>query len=182
ITFPYLLLISMTAFAGSILNSYGYFAIPAFTPVLLNLVLIATAVWLTPLVENPIVGMAWGVLVAGLVQMFFQLPYLLRMGLLPRPRMDYRHPGVRRIMTLMVPALSGVSVSPINLMLDTILASFLQTGSISWLYYSDRLAELPLGVFGIAIATVILPSLSRKHAEKSTEEFSRMMEIGRAHV
>jgi putative peptidoglycan lipid II flippase len=172
ITFPYLLLISLTAFAGSILNSYGYFAIPAFTPVLLNLVLIAAAIWLTPLFSEPVVGLAWGVLIAGMVQLFFQLPFLLQMGLLPRPRLDYRHEGVKRIFRLMLPALFGVSVSQINLLLDTILASFLQTGSVSWLYYSDRLAELPLGIFGIAIATVILPTLSRKHASKSDQEFS----------
>jgi putative peptidoglycan lipid II flippase len=172
ITFPYLLLISLTAFAGSILNSYGYFAIPAFTPVLLNLVLISAAIWLTPLFTQPVVGLAWGVLIAGMVQFFFQLPFLLKMGLLPRPRLDYRHEGVKRIFRLMLPALFGVSVSQINLLLDTILASFLQTGSVSWLYYSDRLAELPLGIFGIAIATVILPTLSIKHASKSGKEFS----------
>ena len=172
ITFPYLLLISLTAFAGSILNSYGFFAIPAFTPVLLNLVLIASAIWLAPFFSEPIIGLAWGVLIAGALQLFFQLPFLLKMGLLPRPKIDYRHEGVVRIFRLMLPALFGVSVSQINLLLDTILASFLQTGSISWLYYSDRLAELPLGIFGIAIATVILPSLSSKHADKSSESFS----------
>jgi len=172
ITFPYLFLISMTAFAGSILNSYGYFAIPAFTPVLLNLVLISAAVWLTPMFSEPVMGLAWGVFIAGLVQLFFQFPFLLKMGLLPRPRLDYKHEGVRRIFKLMVPALFGVSVSQINLLLDTILASFLQTGSISWLYYSDRLAELPLGIFGIAIATVILPTLSRKYASGSDQAFS----------
>ena len=172
ITFPYLLLISLTAFAGSILNSYGFFAIPAFTPVLLNLVLIASAIWLAPFFSEPIIGLAWGVLIAGALQLFFQLPFLLKMGLLPRPKIDYRHEGVVRIFRLMLPALFGVSVSQINLLLDTILASFLQTGSISWLYYSDRLAELPLGIFGIAIATVILPSLSSKHADKSSEAFS----------
>jgi len=172
ITFPYLFLISMTAFAGSILNSYGYFAIPAFTPVLLNLVLISAALWLTPLFAQPIIGLAWGVFIAGAVQLFFQFPFLLKMGLMPRPQLDYRHEGVRRIFKLMVPALFGVSVSQINLLIDTILASFLQTGSVSWLYYSDRLAELPLGIFGIAIATVILPTLSRKHASKSDQAFS----------
>ena len=176
ITFPYLFLISMTAFAGSILNSYGYFAVPAFTPVLLNLVLIASAVWLTPLFETPIIGLAWGVFIAGAIQLFFQFPFLLKMGLLPRPRFDYQHEGVKRIFTLMVPALFGVSVSQINLLLDTILASFLQTGSVSWLYYSDRLAELPLGIFGIAIATVILPSLSRQHASQSKQEFSNTLD------
>ena len=176
ITFPYLFLISLTAFAGSILNSYGYFAIPAFTPVLLNLVLISAAIWLTPFFETPIIGLAWGVFIAGAVQLFFQLPFLLKMGLLPRPRFDYKHEGVKRIFTLMVPALFGVSVSQINLLLDTILASFLQTGSVSWLYYSDRLAELPLGIFGIAIATVILPSLSRQHASQSKQEFSNTLD------
>lgn len=172
ITFPYLLLISLTAFAGSILNSYGYFAIPAFTPVLLNLVLISAALWLTPLFTEPVMGLAWGVFIAGLIQLFFQFPFLIKMGLMPRPRLDYRHEGVRRIFILMVPALFGVSVSQINLLLDTVLASFLQTGSVSWLYYSDRLAELPLGIFGIAIATVILPSLSRKHSSQSHKAFS----------
>lgn len=164
ITFPYLMLISLTAYAGSMLNSFGYFGVPAFTPVLLNVVLIASALYLTPLFSEPVLGLAWGVLLAGMVQLFFQLPFLIKMGLLPRPRVDYRHEGVRRIGTLMLPALFGVSVSQINLLLDTVLASFLETGSISWLYYSDRLAELPLGVFGIAIATVILPSLSKRHA------------------
>ena len=178
ITFPYLLLISLTAFAGSVLNSYDRFAVPAFTPVLLNLAMIAAALWLSPRLSVPVVALAWGVLIAGILQFFFQLPFLMRIGLLPRPRLDYRHEGVQRILKLMVPALFGVSVSQINLLLDTILASFLQTGSVSWLYYSDRLMELPLGVFGIAIATVILPSLSRKYAEKSTDEFSRMMDWG----
>jgi putative peptidoglycan lipid II flippase len=172
ITFPYLLLISLTAFAGSILNSYGYFAIPAFTPVLLNLVLISTALWLTPMFTEPVMGLAWGVFIAGLVQLFFQFPFLIKMGLMPRPRLDYKHEGVKRIFILMAPALFGVSVSQINLLLDTVLASFLQTGSVSWLYYSDRLAELPLGIFGIAIATVILPSLSRKHSTQSHKAFS----------
>lgn len=176
ITFPYLLLISLTAFAGSILNSYGYFAIPAFTPVLLNLVLISTALWMTPLFNEPVMGLAWGVFIAGLVQLFFQFPFLLKMGLMPRPRLDYKHEGVKRIFVLMVPALFGVSVSQINLLLDTILASFLQTGSVSWLYYSDRLAELPLGIFGIAIATVILPSLSRKHSSQSHKAFSETLD------
>ncbi len=176
LTFPYLLLISLTAFAGSILNSYGRFAVPAFTPVLLNLCLIASAIWLSPLLEHPVIAMAWGVLIAGMLQLFFQFPFLLQLGLMPRPRLDYRHEGVARIMRLMLPALFGVSVSQINLLLDTVLASFLQTGSVSWLYYSDRLSELPLGVFGVAIATVILPSLSRKHTSDSSEAFSKTLD------
>src|SRR5690606_23736457 len=148
----------------------------AFTPVLLNLAMIGAALWLSPRLSVPVVALAWGVLIAGILQFFFQLPFLMKIGLLPRPRVDYRHEGVQRILKLMVPALFGVSVSQINLLLDTILASFLQTGSVSWLYYSDRLMELPLGVFGIAIATVILPSLSRKHAAQDTAAFSATLD------
>jgi putative peptidoglycan lipid II flippase len=176
ITFPYLLLISLTAFAGGILNSYDRFAVPAFTPVLLNLAMIAAAIWLAPLMDEPIMALAWGVFIAGALQLFFQLPFLMRLGLLPRPRVDYRHEGVSRILKLMAPAMFGVSVSQINLLLDTVLASFLQTGSVSWLYYSDRLAELPLGVFGIAIATVILPNLSRKHTAASSDQFATTLD------
>ncbi|SER12810.1 putative peptidoglycan lipid II flippase [Amphritea atlantica] len=175
-TFPYLLLISLTALAGSILNSYERFAVPAFTPVLLNLSLIGAAIWMQPLFQQPVMALAIGVLIAGSAQLLFQLPFLWRIQLLPAPTLGFRDEGVRRILKLMIPALFGVSVSQINLLLDTLLASFLQTGSVSWLYYSDRLAELPLGVFGIAIATVILPSLSRRHAEKSTEHFSRTLD------
>ena len=176
ITFPYLLLVSLTAFAGSILNSYDRFAVPAFTPVLLNLAMISAAIFLSPLMEMPVIALAWGVFIAGALQLFFQLPFLMQLGLMPRPKVDYRHEGVSRIMKLMVPALFGVSVSQINLLLDTVLASFLQTGSVSWLYYSDRLSELPLGVFGIAIATVILPSLSRKHAAESAGQFAATLD------
>ncbi len=176
ITFPYLLLISLTAFAGGILNSYDRFAVPAFTPVLLNLAMIGAAIGLSPLMTEPVMALAWGVFIAGALQLFFQLPFLMRLGLLPRPKVDYRHDGVRRILKLMAPALFGVSVSQINLLLDTVLASFLQTGSVSWLYYSDRLSELPLGVFGIAIATVILPSLSRKHAAESADQFAATLD------
>jgi putative peptidoglycan lipid II flippase len=176
ITFPYLMLISLTAFCGAILNSYERFAVPAFTPVLLNLCLIGSAVYLSPMFDPPIMALAWGVLMAGTVQLLFQLPFLARLRLLPVPQAGWKDEGVRRILKLMLPALFGVSVAQINLLLDTVLASFLQTGSVSWLYYSDRLAELPLGVFGIAIATVILPSLSRKHSEKSGEEFAKMLD------
>ncbi|MDY6816642.1 MAG: murein biosynthesis integral membrane protein MurJ [Pseudomonadota bacterium] len=176
ITFPYLLLISLTAFAGGILNSYDRFAVPAFTPVLLNLAMIGAAIWLSPVMSEPVMALAWGVFIAGALQLFFQLPFLMQLGLMPRPKVDYRHEGVRRILKLMAPALFGVSVSQINLLLDTVLASFLQTGSVSWLYYSDRLSELPLGVFGIAIATVILPSLSRKHAAASTDQFAATLD------
>ena len=175
ITFPYLFLISMTGLAGSILNSYGRFAVPAITPVLLNLSLIGAAIFYAPSMAQPAFALAWGVLVAGLAQLLFQLPFLMRLKLLPRPIWDTKDDGVRQIMTLMIPALFGVSVSQINLLLDTVLASLLPTGSVSWLYYSDRLTELPLGVFGIAVATVILPSLSRIHADKSQQAFANTL-------
>lgn len=164
LTFPYVFLVCMTAFAGSVLNSYGRFGPPAFTPVLLNLSLIGAAVLVTPYLATPIVALAWGVLIAGVLQLVFQLPFLAKERLLVMPRVEFGHPGVKQVMTLMLPALLGVSVGQINLLLDTVLASFLPTGSISWLYYSDRLLELPLALFAITIATVILPSLSRQQA------------------
>ncbi len=176
LTFPYLLLISMTGFAGAVLNSYDRFAVPAITPVLLNLVLISAATLAAPYFDPPVMALAWGVLVAGIVQMLFQLPFLLRLGLLPRPKVDWKDEGVGRILALMGPAIFGVSVSQINLLLDTVLASFLPTGSVSWLYYSDRLAELPLGVFAIAIATVILPGLSRQHAGEDPQKFAQTLD------
>ena len=178
LTFPYLMLISLTAFSGSILNSWNRFAVPAFTPVLLNVSMIGAAFLLSPHLSVPIMALAWGVLIAGIAQLMFQVPFLLRLGLLPVPKPDFRHPGVRRVLRLMGPALFGVSVSQINLLLDTVLASLLAAGSVSWLYYSDRLVELPLGVFGIAIATVILPALSRKHASQDPEHFSKMLDWG----
>lgn len=176
ITFPYLLLISMTAFSGAVLNTFGRFAVPAFTPVLLNLSLITCAIYLRPYLENPVTSLAWAVLIAGIAQLTFQLPFLAKEGVLPRPQVSFRDEGVKKIVTLMLPAMFGVSVGQINLLLDTVLASFLQTGSISWLYYSDRLLEFPLALFGITIATVILPSLSKDHAKTSSEEFSRTLE------
>ncbi len=178
LTFPYLMFISLTAFAGGILNAHNRFAIPAFTPVLLNLSLIAAALWLAPSFEQPVVALAWGVLIAGVVQFTFQLPFLKRLDMLPSFRPAPRHEGVQRIMKLMLPALFAVSVVQINLLLDTLLASFLQTGSISWLYYSDRLMEFPQGVLGVALATVILPNLSRRHAEADADAFNKTLDWG----
>lgn len=176
LTFPYLLLISLTALLGSVLNSYGKFAMPAFTPVLLNICLISAACFAAPLMDPPVMALAWGVLAAGAVQLVFQLPFIKQINLLTPPRWGWSDPGVKRILKLMLPAMFGVSVAQINLLLDTVLASFLTDGSVSWLYYSDRLMEMPLGVFGIAIATVILPSLSRKHASQSQEAFSQTLD------
>nr|VFJ43749.1 MAG: putative peptidoglycan lipid II flippase [Candidatus Kentron sp. DK] len=180
ITFPYLFFISLTAAAGGVLNTYGRFGAPAFTPVLLNFSLIGCALWLAPRMAEPVTALAWGVFLAGVAQLLFQLPFLYRLGLLPwplvAPRLRSAHEGVRRIIRLLIPALFGVSVSQINLLFDTLLASFLVTGSVSWLYYSDRLMEFPLGVFGIALATAILPSLSRKYAEGSAARFSETLD------
>src|SRR5690554_142394 len=176
ITFPYLLLISLTAFSGSILNTWGRFAIPAITPVFLNLSLIGCALFLTPLVSSAAEALAWGVLIAGMVQLAFQLPFLAQIGLFPIPRPKWKHEGVKRLLKLMAPALFGVSISQINLLLDTLLASFLEDGSVGWLYYADRLVELPLGVFGIAIATIILPALSRQHASADANKFAQLLD------
>ena len=172
ITFPYLLLISLVAFSSAIMNTYNQFAVPAFTPVFLNLVLITFAVWVSPMMDVPIMALAWGVLVAGVVQLLFHLPYLYRLGLLPHPSKQ-SDPGVGEVKRLMIPALFGVSVAQINLLVDTILASFLITGSVSWLYYSDRLMEFPLGVFGVALATVVLPGLSKKAANENWQGFQQ---------
>ena len=172
ITFPYILLISMTAMSGGILNTWKRFTVPAFTPVLLNLSLIGCAVYLSPRLEVPITALAWGVLIAGIAQLLFQLPFLYREGLLPRPKWGWPHPGVQKIIKLMIPALFGSSVAQINLLFDTFIASFLVGGSVSWLYYADRLLEFPLGVFGIALATVVLPNLSEAHYRQGATHFN----------
>jgi putative peptidoglycan lipid II flippase len=175
ITFPYLFFISSVAFAGGILNSHGKFAVPAFTPVFLNICMISAAIWLSPLMDEPVIALAWGVFAAGIVQLLFQFPALYRLGLLPKLKLGFKDSGVKRILTLMLPAIFGVSVTQINLLLDTIIASLLAAGSVSWLYFSDRLVEFPLGLFGIALATVILPSLSKNHAANDPVQFSKSL-------
>ena len=175
ITFSYLFFISLVAFAGGILNSFNQFSVPAFTPVLLNLCIIAAAYWLSPQLDEPLMGLAWAVAFAGLLQFLFQLPFLRKLGLIPKPQFKRHHDGVSKILKLMLPAIIGSSVAQINLLLDTVIASFLVVGSVSWLYYSDRLLEFPLGIFGIAIATVILPTLSKQHARDSADEFNQTL-------
>ena len=178
ITFPYLFFISLTAFAGGILNAHGKFAIPAITPVILNICMIIAAVWFSPLMSVPIMALAWGVFAAGVIQLIFQIPALLALGLLPKFRWGWHDPEVRRIMRLMLPAIFGVSVVQINLLIDTLFASFLKSGSVSWLYYSDRLVEFPLGIFGVAVSTVILPNLAKNHAAENPIEFSKSLDWG----
>lgn len=176
LTFPYLLFIALTALAASVLNAYGQFALPAVAPALLNVCLIVCAVWLAPQMQQPIMALAIGVFIAGVAQLLVLLPAVARLGLLPRPRWGWGSARVKRIMRLMLPIIFGSSVAQIALLLDTILASLLISGSVSWLYYSDRLMEFPLGIFSIAIATVILPGLSRQHAAKDTLAFSRTLD------
>ena len=171
-TFPYLLFVSLTAFAGGVLNTYGKFAAPAFTPVILNIVLISCAIWLAPQLAEPGMALAYGVFLAGIVQLLFQVPFLSKIRAIPRPRWKPRHDGVRRVGKLMLPAIFGSSVAQINVLLGGIIAALLGVGKISLLYYSDRLMEFPLGLFGIALATVTLPTLSRQHANQSTAAFS----------
>src|SRR5690606_28269376 len=175
-TFPYLFFVSLTAFAGGILNTYGHFGAPAFTPVILNIVLIASAIWLSPQLAEPGMALAYGVLLAGVAQLLFQVPFLAKIHAIPRPAWQPNHEGVRRIGKLMVPAIFGSSVAQVNVLVGGIIASMLGVGKISLLYYSDRLMEFPLGLFSIALATVTLPHLSRQHATASVEGFSRTVD------
>jgi putative peptidoglycan lipid II flippase len=175
-TFPYLFFVSLTAFAGGILNTYGKFGAPAFTPVILNVVLIACAIWLSPHLAEPGMALAYGVLLAGIAQLLFQIPFLAKIHAIPRPRWHPRHEGVRRIGKLMLPAIFGSSVAQVNVLVGGVIASMLGVGKISLLYYSDRLMEFPLGLFSIALATVTLPHLSRQHATASMEGFSRTVD------
>lgn len=175
-TFPYLFFVSLTAFAGGILNTYGRFGVPAFTPVLLNVVLIAAAIWLSPRLEQPIMALAYGVFIAGVCQLLFQLPFLAKIHALPRPKWAPRHEGVKRAFKLMVPAIFGSSAAQINVLLGGIIASMLPVGSISYLYFSDRLMEFPLGIFGIALGTVTLPYLSRLWAKDDKKTFSQTLD------
>jgi putative peptidoglycan lipid II flippase len=178
LTFPFLLFVSLTALAGGVLNSYHRFGLPALTPVILNLCMIAGALWLAPKLRVPIMAMGWAVLAAGVLQLLFLLPALKGLDLLALPRWGWEHPGVRKVMRLMVPTLFGSSVAQINLLLDTWIAAYLVTRSQTWLSLADRFLELPLGVFGIALGTVILPALSRHHVNADREGFSRALDWG----
>ncbi len=178
ITFPYILFISLASLAGSILNTYNQFSIPAFTPTLLNISFIACSLLLAPYFHPPVLALAWAVFIGGILQLGFQLPYLAKIRMLPRPRLDWSDPGVRRIMTKMGPAIFGVSVGQISLVINTIIASFLVSGSVSWMYYADRLMEFPTGILGVALGTILLPSLSKHHSNNSNEEYSRLLDWG----
>jgi putative peptidoglycan lipid II flippase len=178
ITFPYILFISLVALAAGVLNTWSRFAVPAFTPVLLNVSLIVAAAFFAGRFDPPVLALAWAVFVGGALQLALQLPFLARIGMLPRWRLDLRHPGVARVLRLMAPAAFGVSVSQVSLLINTIFASFLVSGSVSWLYYADRLMEFPAGMLGVAVGTILLPSLSRHHASGAADEYGRLLDWG----
>ncbi|HKJ72297.1 MAG TPA: murein biosynthesis integral membrane protein MurJ [Gammaproteobacteria bacterium] len=176
VTFPYLLFISLVAMAGAALNTFARFAAPAFTPVLLNVAMIAAALWWAPAFERPIEALAWGVFAGGALQLVFQWPFLRRLGLAVRPRFRPGHPGVRRIVRLMGPSVLAVSVVQVSILIDTVLATFLAEGSVSFLYYADRLVQFPMGIFGIALGTAILPTLSGLAGRGEDAAFSRTLD------
>ena len=176
ITFPYILLISLSSLVGSILNTYHQFSVPAFTPTFLNLSFIVFALWLAPYFDPPVLALAWAVFVGGLLQLGFQLPYLFKLGFLKMPQLDFKHAAVNRVLRQMGPAILGVSVAQISLVINTIFASFLPSGSVSWMYYADRLMELPTGVLGVALGTILLPSLSKHSATQNTQTFSALLD------
>jgi putative peptidoglycan lipid II flippase len=178
VTFPYIVFISLVSLAGGILNTWSRFAIPALTPTLLNLAFIFGALFFAPHFEPPVMVLAWAVFAGGVLQLALQVPALAKIGMLPRPSLALSDPGVRRILTLMGPAVFGVSVGQISLLINTIFASFLENGSVSWLYYADRLMEFPTGLLGVALGTVLLPSLSKFHAESAEREFSGLLDWG----
>jgi putative peptidoglycan lipid II flippase len=178
VTFPYIIFISLVSFSGGILNTWSRFAIPAVTPTLLNVAMIAGAAFAAPYFERPVMALAWGVFAGGVLQLALQVPALMRIGMLPRFDLAFSDPGVHRILLLMAPAALGVSVSQVSLVINTIFASFLESGSVSWLYYADRLMEFPTGLLGVALGTVLLPSLSRYHASDNTVEYSKLLDWG----
>ncbi|WP_090577270.1 murein biosynthesis integral membrane protein MurJ [Nitrosomonas sp. Nm58] len=178
ITFPYILFISFVALAGGILNTYSKFSVPAFTPVLLNLSFIGCALWLAPLLDPPVLALAWAVFIGGILQLAFQVPFLMRIKRMPRFHLKSKDTGAWRVLKLMGPAVFGVSIGQISLLINTIFASLLVTGSVSWLYYADRLMEFPAGLLGVALGTILLPSLSRHYASHSNEKYSHLLDWG----
>ncbi len=178
ITSPYIFFISLVSVAAGILNTYNKFWVPAFAPILLNLCFIGGALWAAPYFDPPILALAWAVFVAGIVQLVFQVPFLKKIGMLPSIRFSLKDEGMWRVIKQMGPAVLGVSIAQISLIINTIFASFLVAGSVSWLYYADRLMEFPTGILGVAIGTILLPSLSKCHANNDTAEYSRLLDWG----
>ncbi|NIG62597.1 MAG: murein biosynthesis integral membrane protein MurJ [Serratia symbiotica] len=178
ITFPYILLISLASLVGAILNTWNRFSIPAFAPTLLNVSMIGFALFAAPYFHPPVLALAWAVVVGGVSQLGYQLPHLRKLGMLVLPRLTLRDAGVWRVMRHMGPAILGVSVSQISLIINTIFASFLVSGSVSWMYYADRMMEFPSGVLGVALGTILLPSLSKSFSSGNQDEYSQLMDWG----
>ena len=178
IVFPYILFMSLTALAAGVLNTWSRFMVPAFTPVLLNVAMILAATVAAPWFDPPILALAWGAFLGGVLQLSLQYVALKRLGLLPRWDFAPKDPAVRRILTLMGPAAMGVSVAQVSLLINTIFASFLVSGSVSWLYYADRLMEFPTGMLGVALGTILLPSLAKHYADNDSNEYSRLLDWG----
>ena len=178
ITFPYIVFISLVALAAGILNTHSKFSVPAFAPVLLNVAMIGAALWLAPYFDPPVLALGWGVALGGVLQLAWMLPHLLKIRMLPRPTRHFDDPGVRRVLRLMAPATLGVSVAQISLLINTIFASFLASGSVSWLYYADRLMEFPAGMLGVALGTILLPSLARHYADDNPGDYSKLLDWG----
>ena len=177
-TFPYLLFISLTSLFASVLNTWGRFAVPAFTPALLNISFIGSAIYLTPFFDPPIMALGLAILMGGAAQLLFQIPFLLRLKLWPKFHWNPTDPGVIQILKRMAPAVVGVSAAQISLVINTNIASRMQTGSVSWLTYADRLMELPVGLLGVAMATVILPALSVSVANSKKDEYQTTLDWG----
>jgi putative peptidoglycan lipid II flippase len=178
IVFPYILFVSLVSLSGGVLNVYRHFAVPAFTPVVLNLSIIGAAIFLSKYIDPPIKALAWGVLIGGVAQLAFQLAPLARIGMLPRPRLDWRDEGVRRVLRNMGPAVVGVSAAQISVLINTQLASLLGDGRISWITYADRLMEFPSALLGVALGTVLLPSLAKHYSESDHEQYSSLLDWG----
>lgn len=178
IIFPYIFFISLVSLAGGVLNTFNRFSVPAFTPVWLNLSFIVAALFFAPYFDPPIKVLAWAVFIGGVLQLTFQVPFLLKIGLIPRFSFNLHDEGVWRILRLMGPAVFGVSIAQLSLLINTIFASFLVSGSVSWLYYADRLMEFPTGMLGVALGTILLPSLSKSFADKADGEYSQLMDWG----
>ncbi len=178
ITFPYIFFISLVSLAGGVLNTYGNFQVPAFTPVWLNVSFIVAVLFVAPYFDHSVKVLAWAVFVGGVLQLVYQWPYLRKVGLVPRYELNLDDEGVWRITKLMGPAIFGVSIAQISLLINTIIASLLVTGSVSWLYYADRLMEFPTGLLGVALGTILLPSLAKSYADKADDEYSKLLDWG----
>ncbi|MHB0916238.1 MAG: murein biosynthesis integral membrane protein MurJ [Thiobacillus sp.] len=178
ITFPYIIFISLVALAAGILNTHSKFSVPAFAPVLLNVAMIGATLWLAPYFDPPVLALGWGVALGGVLQLAWMLPHLLKIRMLPRPTRHFDDPGLKRVLRLMAPATLGVSVAQISLLINTIFASFLASGSVSWLYYADRLMEFPAGMLGVALGTILLPSLAKHYADDNPGDYSKLLDWG----